>query len=108
VVNARRQRVVLISDVDRPCGLVELQLVAEVPSSDRAWMTASDAMVPLASLLPAASWSDLAEQLERCSVTQIPVLGSSGDVLGWAGDRELRLAFLERAHEAPSQGKTET
>ncbi len=94
--HVRRQRVAMVRDGSGPCGLIDLQLVAEVPPSDQSWMTVSDAMVPLTSLTEAATWGELADKLERCSVTQIPVLGAEGEVLGWVGDHELRLALLDR------------
>jgi len=47
--SARRQRLALVVDVTRPCGLVELALLPEVPPEERAWLTVSDAMVPLVS-----------------------------------------------------------
>ncbi len=88
-----RQRVVLVRGAAGYCGLVDLQLVAEVPEAERAWMKVSDAMVPLVSLPPSASWTRLAEELDRCSVSQLPILDASGEVLGWVGDRELRLGL---------------
>jgi len=97
--SARRQRVVLAQGPSGPCGLVELELLAEVPESERSWMTVADAMVPVVSLPPQATFGDLAQQLERCSVSQIPVLDSDGLMLGWVGDLELREALLEPAAE---------
>jgi CIC family chloride channel protein len=97
---ARRQRVAAVTGTAGLCGLVDLALLADVPASDRSWMTVSDAMVPLASLPPGATWAQLAECLERCSVSQVPVLDSSGEILGWVGDRELRLGLLGCAEGA--------
>ena len=94
---ARRQRVALVRNASGPCGLVDLQLVGDVPPAERNWMRVGDAMVPLVSLAPSATWGELAERLERCSVSQLPVLGPRGLILGWAGDRELRLALQKSA-----------
>lgn len=88
-----RQRVVVVQGASGFCGLVDLQLVSEVPEAERAWMKVSDAMVPLISLPPSASWTRLAEELDRCSVSQLPILDASGELLGWVGDRELRLGL---------------
>jgi hypothetical protein len=98
------QRVVLVQGASGYCGLVDLQLVAEVPESERSWMKISDAMVPLVSLPPSATWSRLAAELDRCSVSQLPILDASGEVLGWVGDRELRLGLLSAA--AADAGRT--
>jgi CIC family chloride channel protein len=95
-----RQRVVLVRGAAGYCGLVDLQLVAEVPEAERAWMKVSDAMVPLVSLPPSASWTRLAEELDRCSVSQLPILDASGELLGWVGDRELRLGLRRGAPAA--------
>jgi CIC family chloride channel protein len=94
LARTHRQRVVLVEGAAGYCGLVDLQLVAEVPEAERAWMKVSDAMVPLVSLPPSATWSRLATELDRCSVSQLPILDASGEVLGWVGDRELRLGLL--------------
>jgi len=32
---------------------------------------------------------ELAERLETCGVSQLPILSPGGDLLGWAGDLEL-------------------
>ncbi len=94
---ASRQRVALVRNAAGPCGLVDLQLVSDVPAAERSWMRVGDAMVPLRSLPPSATWGELAERLERCSVSQIPIVGPGGEVLGWAGDRELRHALQASA-----------
>ena len=49
---AKEQRVLVVVGPEGPKGLVELDLVADVTPSDRAWMRASDSMVPFASLRP--------------------------------------------------------
>lgn len=92
---ARRQRVVLVSGRAGPRGLVELSTVLEIPASERSWMRASDAMVPLASVPANATWGEVAALLERCGVSQVPVV-DEGVVVGWIGDHELRRAVLTR------------
>lgn len=92
--DAVRQRVAAVTGASGLCGLVDLGLVADVPASERSWMTVSDAMVPVVSLPSDATWAQLAECLERYSVSQVPILGPGGEILGWAGDRELRLGLL--------------
>jgi predicted transcriptional regulator len=56
-------------------------------------MRATDAMVPFAGLGPNATWGEVASVLERCGVSQVPILDEDR-VLGWVGDHELRLALL--------------
>jgi CIC family chloride channel protein len=99
---ARRQRVLAVLGASGRQGLVELEWLAQVPPPDQAWMRASDAAVRFASLPPTASWGALAELLERCGVSQIPVVAGD-EVVGWAGDRELRAA-IARTHlvDAPA------
>jgi CIC family chloride channel protein len=103
-----RQRVVLVRGATGYIGLVDLQLVAEVPEAERSWMKVNDAMVPMVSLPPSASWTRLAEELDRCSVSQLPILDASGEVLGWVGDRELRIGLRAGAagvsDRAPASG----
>jgi predicted transcriptional regulator len=65
-------------------------------------MKADDARVPFVAVPEDASWSDVAEVLERCGLSQVPVLRDGG-IVGWVGDRELRRAVLE-AHAAPPEG----
>lgn len=96
---ARRQRVVLVHGAGGPRGLVELEVLQQVPRSELAWMKATDAMVPLAALGPRATWGEVAELLERCGVSQIPIM-QEGEVLGWVGDRELRRAVLDDVRPA--------
>jgi CIC family chloride channel protein len=103
-----RQRVALVQGPTGPCGLVDLQLLLEVPEAERSWMKVSDAMVPLVSLRPSATWAELARELDRCSVTQLPILDASGALLGWAGDRELRLGLLAAPGDAGESGPRRT
>jgi CIC family chloride channel protein len=91
--DARAQRVVALAGPAGLAGLVELSTVAEVPEAERHWMRGQDARVPFASVGEDASWGDVAALLERCGVSQIPVV-RGGEVLGWIGDRELRRAVL--------------
>jgi predicted transcriptional regulator len=93
--------VLVVNGRDGPKGLVELKLIADVSGSDRTWMTASDSMVPFASLRPADTWGQLVALLERCGVSQVPVLDSGGEVLGWVGDRELHRALIGRQGAPP-------
>jgi CIC family chloride channel protein len=92
--SAQRQRVAMVRGPAGPEGLIELEVVLEVPPSERSWMRASDAMVPFAALGVGATWSEVARVLERCGVSQVPVV-VEGDVVGWVGDHELRLALLD-------------
>jgi len=85
---------------------VELEVVLQVPPTELAWMRASDAMVPFAALAEDATWSDVAELLERCGLSQVPVARGE-EILGWVGDRELRAVLLDGAagdSRAPSAG----
>jgi CIC family chloride channel protein len=94
---ARAQRVVALAGPSGLAGLVELATVAEVPEAERGWMRGQDARVPFVSVDEDASWGDVAALLERCGVSQVPVV-RGGEVVGWIGDRELRRAVLgERA-----------
>jgi CIC family chloride channel protein len=96
-----RQRVVVVSGPEGPRGLVELQLVLQVPPSELGWLHVTDAMVPFVSVAPGATVAEVAEVLERCGISQVPVV-EDGAVVGFIGDRELRAALLEqvRAGEA--------
>ncbi|GEJ57134.1 hypothetical protein AMYX_18750 [Anaeromyxobacter diazotrophicus] len=95
----RRQRVVLVRDMAGPRGLLELEVLQQVPAAELAWLRAADAMVPFAGVDLRATWSEVAAVLERCGVSQVPVM-EGGEVVGWIGDRELRLALLERNRAA--------
>ena len=57
-------------------------------------MKAHDARVPFVSVPEDATWGDVAEVLERCGVSQVPVM-RGGEVVGWVGDRELRRAVVD-------------
>jgi CIC family chloride channel protein len=96
---ARAQRVVALAGPAGLVGLVELATVAEVPEAERHWMRAQDARVPFASVGEDASWGDVAALLERCGVSQVPVLRGV-EVVGWIGDRELRRAVLDARADA--------
>ena len=99
---AGEQRVVALAGTSGYSGLVELATVEATPDTERHWMKADDARVPFVSVPEDASWSDVAEVLERCGLSQVPVLRDGG-IVGWVGDRELRRAVLE-AHAAPPAG----
>jgi CIC family chloride channel protein len=90
---ARAQRVVALAGPSGLAGLVELATVAEVPEAERHWMRGQDARVPFVSVDEDASWGDVAALLERCGVSQVPVV-RDGEIVGWIGDRELRRAVL--------------
>jgi CIC family chloride channel protein len=92
---ARRQRAVAISGPSGFRGLVDLDVVAQVPHPELVSLRAIDAMVPFASVAPEASWGQVAEVLERCGMSQVPIV-HEGEIVGWLGDRELRLAMVER------------
>jgi predicted transcriptional regulator len=62
-------------------------------------MKAADARVPFVSVGEDATWADVAARLERCGLSQIPVL-RGGEIVGWVGDRELRRAVLEESGPA--------
>jgi len=91
---ARQQRVVAVADATGYRGLIELATVAATPEDERHWIRAHDALVPFASVSEEATWGEVADLLERCGVSQVPVL-RGGEVVGWVGDRELRRAVLE-------------
>jgi CIC family chloride channel protein len=91
---ARAQRVVALAGASGLAGLVELATVAEVPEGERGWMRGHDARVPFVSVDEDASWGQVAALLERCGVSQVPVV-RGGEVVGWIGDRELRRAVLD-------------
>ncbi|HEX9052848.1 MAG TPA: chloride channel protein [Anaeromyxobacter sp.] len=95
----RRQRVVVVNGSAGPRGLVELEVVFQVPSSELGWLKASDAMVPFVSVRPEATLREAAELLERVGISQVPVV-DGGAVVGWIGDRELRVAILEQGRAA--------
>lgn len=97
---ARRQRVAVVRGARGHTGLIELANVVELPREDRRWLRAHDALVPFVAVAETAGWGEIAEVLERCGLTQIPVV-RAGEVVGWVGDRELRRAVLEasRTHE---------
>lgn len=88
-----RQRVVVVSGAEGPRGLVELALVLQVPPSELGWLHVTDAMVPFASVGPDTAFAEIAAVLERCGISQVPVV-EHGGVVGWIGDRELRAALL--------------
>jgi chloride channel protein, CIC family len=96
---AHRQRVVVIHGSAGPRGLVELEVVLQVPASELAWMRTTDAMVPFASLGIDATWGEVASVLERCGVSQVPIV-AGGEVIGWVGDRELRQALIAGSRPA--------
>ena len=90
---AGNQRVVALWGVSGLNGLVELATVEATPESERHWMRAHDARVPFVSIRDDASWPEVAAVLERCGLSQIPVV-SDGEIVGWVGDRELRRAVI--------------
>jgi hypothetical protein len=96
------QRVVALAGPSGHSGLVELATVEATPETERHWMRAHDARVPFVSVPEDASWSDVAEVLEGCGLSQVPVVRDGG-IVGWIGDRELRRAVLE-GHAAPPGG----
>jgi CIC family chloride channel protein len=100
---ARQQRVVAIFGSSGFTGLVELATAAETPDGERHSMKAHDARVPFVSVGEDATWADVADILERCGVSQVPVVRDD-EVVGWVGDRELRRAVLDekRPLGAPS------
>jgi CIC family chloride channel protein len=98
---AHRQRVVVVRGSSGPRGLLELDVVLQVPATDLGWMRAADAMVPFAELDANATWGEVASVLDRCGVPQVPIM-AGGEVLGWVGDRELRLALLEGSRHTSS------
>jgi CIC family chloride channel protein len=100
---ARQQRVVVVFGPSGFTGLVELATVLETPEGERHWMKAYDARVPYVSVGEDAAWADVADILERCGVSQVPVV-RDGEVVGWVGDRELRRAVLDerRALDEPT------
>jgi CIC family chloride channel protein len=95
-----RQRVVAVNGPSGPRGLVELEVLLQVPASELGWLKVSDAMVPFASVGPDATMGEVAEVLERCGISQVPVV-KDGAIVGWIGDRELRAAILEASRGAP-------
>ncbi|BDG02312.1 chloride channel protein [Anaeromyxobacter oryzae] len=92
---AGRQRVVAIAGAGGLRGLVELEVVLQVPATELAWLKVSDAMVPFAAVPADATWGEVALVLERSGISQVPVV-RGGEILGWIGDRELRQAILPR------------
>jgi chloride channel protein, CIC family len=97
---ASAQRVVVVNGPSGPRGLVDLDVLRQVPPSELGWLKVSDAMVPFVSVRPDATLGEVAELLERCGISQVPVV-DRGVIVGWIGDRELRAAILER-HRAPA------
>jgi CIC family chloride channel protein len=97
---ARAQRVVALAGPSGLAGLAELATLAEVPEAERHWMRGQDARLPFVSVDEDASWGDVAALLERCGVSQVPVV-RDGQVIGWIGDRELRRAVLDARAAAP-------
>jgi FAD/FMN-containing dehydrogenase len=96
---AGRQRVVAVAGASGWRGLVELDQVLQVPPSELGWMKVTDAMVPFASVPAGATLGEVAEVLERCGLSQVPV-ARDGAIVGWIGDRELRAAILEHGRAA--------
>jgi CIC family chloride channel protein len=93
---ARTQRVVAIRGARGFAGLVELSTIGEIPAGERHWLRAHDALVPFVAVREDAAWGEVAEVLERCGLSQIPVT-RGGEILGWLGDRELGRAVVEAA-----------
>jgi CIC family chloride channel protein len=91
---AKKQRVLATFGPSGLTGLIELSIVADTPEAERHWMKAYDARVPFVSVGEDASWIDVADVLDQCGVSQLPVV-RDGEVIGWIGDRELRKAVLE-------------
>lgn len=92
--HAGHQRVVALAGPAGFTGLVELATVEATPETERHWMRAADARVPFVSVPEDAAWSTVAEVLDRCGLSQVPVV-RSGEIVGWVGDRELRRAVLD-------------
>jgi CIC family chloride channel protein len=91
---AGSQRVVALVGPAGYTGLVELTTAEATPEAERHWMKAADARVPFVSVGEDASWIDVAEVLDACGLSQVPVL-RAGEIVGWVGDRELRRAVRE-------------
>lgn len=100
---AGQQRVIALVGPAGFSGLVELAIVQVTPESERHWMKAADARVPFVSLAEDASWGEVADALDRCGVSQVPLV-RDGEIVGWVGDRELRRAVLAGAAVAPPAG----
>jgi CIC family chloride channel protein len=100
--DARGQRVVLVRGRGGDhAGLIELGAVVDLVREDSRWLRAHDAAVPFVCVSDDAGLGDVAEVLERCGLTQVPVI-KDGSIVGWIGDREIRTAVLEaaRSHDA--------
>jgi CIC family chloride channel protein len=91
---AGEQRVIALVGPAGFAGLVELATVEATPQTERHWMRAADARVPFASVCEEDSWATLADVLDRCGLSQVPVLRNA-EIVGWVGDRELRRAIVE-------------
>jgi CIC family chloride channel protein len=100
---ALHQRVVAVRRGGGLAGLVELSAVADLPPDERHWLRAHDALVPFVAVEEDATWGRVAEVLERCGVSQIPVT-RGGAVVGWVGDRELRRAVVEAFRSPAGDG----
>lgn len=92
---ARLQRVVAVRGAAGLDGIVDLTALAEIPAAERHWIRARDAAVRFAAVEESATWAEVAEVLDRCGASQVPVV-RGGEITGWIGDRELRRAVLER------------
>ena len=79
---AGAQRVVVVNGPSGPRGLVDLDVLLQVPPSELGWLKVSDAMVPFVSVPPDATLGEVAELLERCGISQVPVV-DRGVVVGW-------------------------
>jgi CIC family chloride channel protein len=99
---AGSQRVVALAGPSGFTGLVELTTAEATPETERHWMKAADARVPFVSVPEDASWTAVAEVLDACGLSQVPVV-RDGVIVGWVGDRELRRAVLE-GHGRPRDG----
>jgi hypothetical protein len=92
---AKSQRVVaLAGSAGLLSGLLELSAIEDAPATERHWMKAYDAKVPFVCVHDDAPWPEVARVLDRCGLTQVPVL-SGNEIVGWVGDRELRRAVLD-------------
>jgi CIC family chloride channel protein len=92
---AVRQQVVAVTGSSGMRGLVELDIVRELPPFELGWLKLSDAMVPFVSVHPEATLGEVADLLERCGLSQVPVV-DGGAIVGWIGDHELRSAIADQ------------
>lgn len=97
---SRGQRVAAVRSARGLTGLVELSSVSEIPAVEHAWLRAHDALVPFVAVPEGAPCAEIAQVLERCGLSQVPVV-RDGEVVGWVGDRELRRILLGDRDRGP-------